>query len=532
MKAEADRHFLQGINQLIGHGWPYSAPSAAYPGWHFYAAGAFSDKNPWWIVMPDVTRYLQRVSFLMRQGQPANDVAIYLPNDDAYASFRPGTVNLFEVLRARIGNDLIPAVLGAGYNFDFFDDDAFKQKGKIENGALRLGPNAYKIVILPNVERIPADTLQRLEEFARDGGILIATQRKPSEAPGFMSTAKDRQTVADVSKRLFDGPSARGQFVAKESTELAAALTAKLQPDVKLSEGRMAIEPPRFYYSGRDVGFVHRHTEDADIYFAANTSNSYVIVGATFRIKDRTPEWWDPSTGNVTPASVKAQSASGVTVDFTLEPYGSRVLVFTKRQLVTPSSSTSPFAALPDIDMSKDWRVSFGSGGASRTMATLRSWADDTETRFFSGVATYEKTIAIPDAYARNEIGVRLDFGLAQAAEVETQRAASVNGMRTALDTPIRDAAVVYINGQRAGSIWRPNYSLDVTRFLRPGSNEFRIEVANTAMNHMAGHPLPDYRLLNQKYSERFQVQDLQRVRPLPSGLLGQIRLIAGGPPR
>ena len=25
MKAEADLHFLQGINQLIGHGWPYTA---------------------------------------------------------------------------------------------------------------------------------------------------------------------------------------------------------------------------------------------------------------------------------------------------------------------------------------------------------------------------------------------------------------------------------------------------------------------------------------------------------------------------
>src|ERR1039458_3474708 len=24
MKAEADLHFLQGINQLVGHGWPYS----------------------------------------------------------------------------------------------------------------------------------------------------------------------------------------------------------------------------------------------------------------------------------------------------------------------------------------------------------------------------------------------------------------------------------------------------------------------------------------------------------------------------
>ncbi len=32
MKAEADLHFLQGINQLVGHGWPYSPESAARAG--------------------------------------------------------------------------------------------------------------------------------------------------------------------------------------------------------------------------------------------------------------------------------------------------------------------------------------------------------------------------------------------------------------------------------------------------------------------------------------------------------------------
>jgi hypothetical protein len=49
---------LQGVNQLIGHGWPYTAPGIDYPGWRFYAAGVFNEKNPWWIVMPDVARYL------------------------------------------------------------------------------------------------------------------------------------------------------------------------------------------------------------------------------------------------------------------------------------------------------------------------------------------------------------------------------------------------------------------------------------------------------------------------------------------
>jgi alpha-L-rhamnosidase len=79
MKAEADLRFPQGINQLIGHGWAYSPDSAGEPGWRFYAAAVFNAHNPWWIVMPDISKYLQRVSYLMRQGKPANDIAVICP---------------------------------------------------------------------------------------------------------------------------------------------------------------------------------------------------------------------------------------------------------------------------------------------------------------------------------------------------------------------------------------------------------------------------------------------------------------------
>ena len=47
MKAEADLHFLQGINQLVGHGWPYSPEAAGEPGWRMYAAAALNAHNPW-----------------------------------------------------------------------------------------------------------------------------------------------------------------------------------------------------------------------------------------------------------------------------------------------------------------------------------------------------------------------------------------------------------------------------------------------------------------------------------------------------
>jgi hypothetical protein len=90
----------------------------------------------------------------------------------------------------------------------------------------------------------------------------------------------------------------------------------------------------------------------------------------------------------------------------------------------------------------------------------------------------------------------------------------------------VREAAVIYINEQRAGSVWCPPYALDVTNLLRPGNNRIKIVVANLAMNYMAGRRLPDYRLLNLRYGERFQPQDMDKVQPIASGLFGPVRLV------
>jgi hypothetical protein len=95
-----------------------------------------------------------------------------------------------------------------------------------------------------------------------------------------------------------------------------------------------------------------------------------------------------------------------------------------------------------------------------------------------------------------------------------------------ALDAPIRDAAVVYVNGVRVGSVWSPPYRIDISRALRSGPNRIEIRVSNTAMNLLAGLPRSDYRLLNLRYGERFQPQDIDRIAPQPSGLLATVSLI------
>jgi hypothetical protein len=244
-------------------------------------------------------------------------------------------------------------------------------------------------------------------------------------------------------------------------------------------------------------------------------------VRGTFRIEALNGEWWDPLTGVVAAASIE-RSGKGSTVTFELEPYASRVLVFSKRAL--PATRVSEATAAPlTLDLSNDWEVSFGSGATPTRYNVLHSWTDDESTRYFSGAATYRKTVMVSSDMVNPTRKVYLDFGEGETIAEQPLR----SGMQAWFAPPVREAAVVYINEKRMGSLWCPPFRLDVTGFLRAGENQVRVVTANTAMNYMAGHSLPDYRLLNLRYGERFQAQDMDKVQPQSSGLLGAIHLIS-----
>ncbi len=479
MKAEADLHFLQGINQLIGHGWPYSPPEAGEPGWRFYAAAVFNQHNPWWIVMPDLSVYLQRVSFMLRQGEPANDVAIYLPTHDAFAKFTLGNASVNKLLGELIGPNVIPQILDAGYNFDFIDDAALKQ-----------GKMLYRIIILPGVERIPVNTMGVLNLCASRGNVhVIATRRAPSRAPGLKEHETDTPKFALM-----------GTFqVLPDEKKLGESLRAVIAPDVS---------------TATEIGFVHRKLDDADIYFLANTSNRSLSAKATFRTEYPHASWWDPFTG-------KISLAEGKEVTLDLAPYESRILVFTREAIASKPVPTETVSEQVIADLSEDWKLTFAGSEQSMEMRDLHSWTEMPGREYFSGTVTYEKTFTF-NADSSKDWEVYLNFG------VGTPQTPQELGsrFRAWLEPPVREAAVVYVNNERAGSVWCPPYEVNVTGLLHEGENILRIIVANTAINLLAKGPLPDYKELTAKYGEKFKAQDMDNLQPLPSGLLGTIQLV------
>lgn len=481
IKAEADIHFIQGINQLIGHGWPYSPPQAGKPGWGFYAAAALNDHNPWWPVMPDLALYLQRASWLLRQGEPAADLLLYVPVAEIRSRFSAGSgqVSIDRGVHSVIGDNVIPQMLESGYNFDAVDDGLLDEA---------LSGGRYRGVVLVNAERVSAAVLDRLAAFARSGGHVFVAGRKPRLSAGYRNARDNDAQVRAGAEKLLAEPRVT---VVSDDSRLGDALRKALEPALSWEPASPAL------------GYAQRRLSGGDVFFVANTANRPWRGRLRFRAPAQPAVAWDLLSG-------EKQEFRG---EVEIPPYGS--LVF----LPGAGPADPRKQPLREVDLSSGWEVTFLATGKQVRFDRLRSWTEDEETRFYSGVAAYEKTIRVE----RGELRAWLEFGPASPVDSRPQRQP---GMRAWLDAPVRDAAVVFVNGKRAGSVFAPPYRLDLSGWLKEGENRLRIEVSNTNLNLMAKLGEPDYRVLAAAYGERFQMQDMRNLEPAPSGLLGFVKLV------
>ena len=53
---------------------------------------------------------------------------------------------------------------------------------------------------------------------------------------------------------------------------------------------------------------------------------------------------------------------------------------------------------------------------------------------------------------------------------------------------------------------------------------------SGTAINALAGQPPRDYTALKAKYGDRFQMQDMDNLQPVPSGIFGPVEVVTLAP--
>ena len=210
-----------------------------------------------------------------------------------------------------------------------------------------------------------------------------------------------------------------------------------------------------------------------------------------------------------------------------LEPYASRIVVFRSSPGSAPARSVR--TAIATDELRSGWSVTVGSTEI-RDVALPHSWSEAANTRYFSGTGTYRRTWDASPQFLAAGVRVSLDFGPAAAIDREALADGTMRGNSFAalVAPPAREALTVFVNGRRAGTVRAPPYRVDITEFLRGGENEIRLEVYNTAINALAeGGRVPDVRAVSEQFGQRFRLQDMDVLNPLPSGVTSVPRVIA-----
>jgi hypothetical protein len=512
-KLASDLHFLAGINELIGVDFPYSPRSAGAPGWLPYYGPVMNQNNPQWPWFHRLIDYTSRCQWMLRQGTPVSDVAIYLPVEDIFASGGPDQMLLDFQLRDRLvsgektdefgletalhhRSDLIHTLLSQGFNYDGIDFFSLEQMAFPQNGRLLAGDGRYRILILPNLTGIDYPAMAKIARFCRGGGTVIATKRLPDRCYGHIG-ANDTPKLEALMSELFDlktsGISSKkvgvGEaiFVPDEQESLGLVL-ARLDPDLRTTP----VQP--------DVGCVHRIDGRRDIYFITQSANKPVSFEGAFRQTETNSAFWDPMTGAIRPAAGRKTGDHHVVLTIGLPPRGSTFVVFDRS---TPTSP--PPVVLPDrpTGLVFDWNIAFAGTNKPPARTAIRdlvSWTAWPETQFFSGLATYRTEFQWTGPLPAK---ARLTF------------------------SEVHDAAEVMVNGRRAGDVWTPPLEVDIAPYIITGTNTIFVTVGNTPLNGFLGLPDQDLNPLRAAYGNRFPAPEEKRVSPTPApaGLVGQVEL-------
>jgi hypothetical protein len=234
----------------------------------------------------------------------------------------------------------------------------------------------------------------------------------------------------------------------------------------------------------------------------SNTNHRVESLEASFRVQGKAPELWHADTGSTEPAAYRV-AGGRTTVPLRLEPNEAVFVVF--RQPTAETSRTVPtHVDTPLSTVSGAWEVAFQPNrGAPEKIAldALHSWSDNSDAgvKYFSGTATYTKTLDAPAAWFHAGTKLSLDLG------------------------DVKNLAEVSVNGKPLGILWKAPFRVDVTAALKPGANTLQIKVTNLWVNRLIGDQQPD---AAKKYT--YTAQQFYRADSplLPSGLLGPVQVV------
>lgn len=516
-KQIVDRAFCEGLNRITYHGYSHSPEEAGYPGRTYHAGVDMNPQVVWWSKTRPFMDYLARCCHMLQQGLFVADVAYY------YGDQAPNFWPLFH----NVPEKPLLDGLGAGYDYDVVNSDVILNRMSVKDGRIVLPDGmSYRVLVLPGQTHMQLEVLVKLGELVSRGATIIGP--RPLDVPGLQDHELRTEKLRALASNMWgecDG------ITVKQNRYGRGKVVWGLTPQQWLVQESIG---PDFSCQSEEhatnLDYIHRQTEDTDIYFVRNKSLSPVNADYLFRVKDSAPQLWDPTDGSMKPTYAYKKVAGGISVQLDLPPGGSVFVVFAeiatsgsvdragiqyfrngqytltasngKRKQVKVDTLPAP------LTLAGEWKVEFDpkwGAPAEIKLSKLISWTDHDNkgVHYYSGAAFYTKTLDVPADWLATGRRVHLDLG------------------------DVRELAEVLVNGKSAGVLWKPPFRADITSLVKPGANALKIEVMNMWINRLVGdQDLPAekrFTRTNMSFDGYWYRPEAWRVQP--AGLLGPVRL-------
>jgi hypothetical protein len=540
LKIASDGFLRAGANKFYNHGYTGTPEREFAPTRRFSAEMLISHVNIWWPFYRHLSDYVARGSAVMRYGRPVADIAVYSPLANQWTL---DVLNSRRWTRDFDWSDLGKLIWANGYDFDLINDDVLQHRAMFDGGSIRVRDLDYRVLVLPNIQAMPLESLRRIEEYVKGGGVVVALEQKPQASTGLAGHVEHDAQARAISDALFrDKRYGAGHtyFLQKvmERRDMldwkssvfdpfVNALREHVAPDLAIDFVREALR------ENTGLMFAHRTAPDADIYFIANMQDRPLATRVAFRVAGKAPQAWNAIDGQVRPLEEFDIAGNSTTMPLRLAPFESTIVIFSGvpdpahvrqsdfREVLSQSEAladrngdhlcdarTIRVEGIPaPYQVAGAWHLTLGD--RQKQMLRLESWTTDPATKHFSGTGVYTTAFDLPAAYITPDLRIELSLGdLGNIGEVE-------------------------VNGKPAGVIWMRGQTLDVTRLLQAGANSMRVKVTNTLINRVSAWktapPLPPD--LAAVYGRGLHdgskgMRDLYGFSPLPrSGLLGPVTL-------
>ncbi len=292
---------------------------------------------------------------------------------------------------------------------------------------------------------------------------------------------------------------------------------------------------------GLKISSVHRATSSTDVYFVANTARTSGNASCSFAPTVRTPELWNPVSGQMRPLPGFVANTKETTIPLRFDSTESYFIVFrgphpANHKAAAPMAGDNFPALSSALELGGPWEVSFDPkwGGPDKPVVfeRLEDWTKRPEPgiKYFSGTAVYRKQF---DADSKLPgTAVCLDLGV------------------------IHHLARIKLNGSDLGVVWCAPWSVGLPQsLLKTSGNHLEIAVTNVWANRLIGDEQepPDCEWLPGRRKPYFFLKAFPdwlvkgQARPskgrycfttwnyftkdsplTPSGLIGPVRLMTG----